>query len=121
MPIRSASSQVASLPGAVVALTTAPGRLQQGDVLAGRYVRRALEHDVLEEMGESGAALLLISGTDVVPDVDCHGRRDVVWTGDDAQSVSQGVLDNRVAELGERPKSCPTSQHTARAQLAAGA
>src|SRR5215207_3861995 len=59
---------------------------------------------MLEEMSKSGSALLLIPGTDVVPDVDCHGWRNVVRTGDDAQSVSQGVLGNRVAELGERAR-----------------
>ena len=48
-------------------------------MLAGRYVRRALEHDVLEKMGESGATLLFISGTDVIPDAD---RQDgAMWSG----------------------------------------
>jgi hypothetical protein len=39
---------------------------------------------MLEEMGKSGTALLLVSGTDVIPDIDGHRRGDVVWTGDDA-------------------------------------
>src|SRR5215217_6154516 len=60
---------------------------------------------MLEEMGKSGTALLLVSGTDVVPDIDGHRRGDVVWTGDDAQPVVQRVFDDRVAETGERARS----------------
>src|SRR4029453_12370749 len=67
-------------------------------------MRGALKHHVLEEMSESGAALLLIPGTDVVPDVDCHRRRDVVRPGDDTQSVCQALLDNRVAKLVKRAR-----------------
>jgi hypothetical protein len=77
------------------------GRLEQPDVLARSYVRRALEHHVLEEMGESGAAVLFVSGTDVVPDVDRHRRRNVVGAGDDAEPVVQSVLDDRVAKSSE--------------------
>ena len=51
------------------------GCLQQRNMLAGRDVRRALKHHVLEEMGEAGTALLLISGADVVPDIHRDRRR----------------------------------------------
>src|SRR4030095_1913556 len=53
-------------------------------------------------MGKSSTAVLLIAGTDVIPDVDGYRRRDVVRTGDDAKPVLQCVLSDRVGKLGER-------------------
>jgi hypothetical protein len=55
----------------------------------------ALEHDVLEEMGEPGLADLLVLRADVVPDVDRDDRHEVVLGHDDAEPVRQA----RVGEI----------------------
>ena len=65
--------------------------LDHREVLAGD-VLRALEHHVLEEMGEAGAPRLLVLRADVVPLVDVHDRELAVDVQDDLQAVRQGVL-----------------------------
>ena len=66
-----------------------PGGLQRLEVAAG-MVRRALEHEVLEQVRESGAAGPLVPRADVIPDAD-RRHRDV------------GILmDDHVEAVGER-------------------
>ena len=63
-----------------------------------RDVARALEHDVLEKMGEARLAGLLVLRADVIPDVDGHHGREVVLRDDEAEAVGQtlvGELDRR--------------------------
>ena len=65
-------------------------------VLAGPDVLGALEHHVLEQMGEAGAALALVARADVVVDDDGEDRRRVVFGDDHAQAVLElgvGELD----------------------------
>ncbi len=68
------------------------GRLDEGDVLGLGDMRRALEHDVLEQVREAGLAGLLVLGSDVVPDVDGDDRREVVLGDDEAQAVGEALV-----------------------------
>ncbi len=77
--------------------------LDDGHVLGLGDVRRALEHEVLEEVGEAGPALRLVLGADVVPEVDGHHRGQVVGRHDDAQAIRQPTLaeaDDRDVRIG---------------------
>ena len=65
-------------------------------MLAGADVRGSLEHHVLEEMREAGAALALVARADVVVDGDGEDGRRVILGDDHAQAVLQlgvGELD----------------------------
>jgi hypothetical protein len=53
---------------------------------------RALEHDVLEEVGEARMPRLLVLGADVVPEVHRHHRREVVLRDDQAEAVGQAFI-----------------------------
>ena len=103
--IRSASSQSAELelvgrqrlevvrpvePGRAV--HRAAGGLDERDVLGLGDVPRALEHDVLEEVGEAGLARDLVLRADVVPEVDRDDGREVVLGDDDAQAVGEALV-----------------------------
>ncbi len=57
------------------------------EVLAARHVLRALEHHVLEQVREAGAAADLVAAADVVDDVHGDGRRRVVDEHHDAQAI----------------------------------
>ena len=52
-------------------------------------VLRALEHHVLEKVGEPGPARPLVLGTDVIPDVHADNGRGVVFVQDDIQTVGK--------------------------------
>ena len=65
--------------------------LQRHEVLA-VVVLGALEHNVLEEVGEAGAVRLLVLRADVVPDVDGGNRNRAVDVHDQVEAVAQGVL-----------------------------
>ena len=72
------------------------GRLEQADVRAGGDVRGALEHHVLEEVGEAGAAGLLVARADVVPEVHGDDGRGAVGAQQDPEAVVEDVLADRV-------------------------
>ena len=75
------------------------------EMLAGADVLRALEHHVLEEMREAGAAGALVARADVVDDGDREDRRDVILGDDHAQAVLQlrvGELDRGQRDGGQR-------------------
>ena len=55
----------------------------------GLDVLRALEHHVLEQVREPGAARPLVFRADVIPDLHVHDRRRVVLGQDDGQAVWQ--------------------------------
>ena len=55
-------------------------------------VLRAVEHQVLEQVREAGAAGRLVLAADVVPEVDRHDRRLAVGVHDHAQAVGQREL-----------------------------
>ena len=74
------------------AVHRAAGGLDEGDVLGLGDVARALEHDVLEEVGEAGLALDLVLGPDVVPEVDRDDRGEVVLGDDDPQAVVETLV-----------------------------
>jgi hypothetical protein len=67
-------------------------------------VLRAVEHQVLEEVGEAGAAGGLVLGAHVVPDVHRHDRGLVVLVDDHRQPVLQHELlvGDVELDLGER-------------------
>ena len=50
-------------------------------------MRRTLKEHVLEQVSESGAAGLLVGGSDMVPEVDCHDRGCVIFGERDKQPV----------------------------------
>ena len=54
------------------------GAFEQLEVRVARHVLRALEHHVLEEMREAGAAGCFVRGADVVPEIDGHQRQPVI-------------------------------------------
>ena len=62
------------------------------DVLIVGHVLRTLEHHVLEQVREAGAARDLVQRTDVVPDVDGDDRQPVIDMEDDLHSIWQRVL-----------------------------
>src|SRR5262249_36511684 len=87
------------VPGARVHVR-APRRLEEpGEVLlVPGPVLRALEHQVLEQVGESASAGRLVRGSYVVPEVHPHGGQSVVRGEDDGEPVGKGVgleLDQR--------------------------
>ena len=55
-------------------------------------VGRALEHDVLEEVGEAGLPRLLMLGADAVPQVDGRDGHEVVLGDDQAEAVGQALI-----------------------------
>src|ERR1019366_9764681 len=63
--------------------------------LAHPHVFGALEHHVLEEVGETGAPLALVFGPDFVTDADGVDRRVVVFRYDDPEAIIQA----RIGEL----------------------
>ena len=69
-------------------------------MLAGPDVLGSLEHHVLEEMREAGAARFLVGGADDVVDGHRDGRRGVIFRDDDPQAV----LEFDVGELDERAR-----------------
>ncbi|MNC93966.1 hypothetical protein D3C83_107080 [compost metagenome] len=58
----------------------------------GLYVGGALEHQVFEEMRETGAAGFFVFGADVEPDLYVDHRRGMVFVGDDSESVRKPGL-----------------------------
>ena len=70
--------------------------LQRVQVLA-LQVLRALEHEVLEQVGEAGAAPDLVLRAHVVPDVHRHDGRLAVLVHDDGQAVVE--LPQRVGDV----------------------
>ena len=47
----------------------------------------ALEHQVLEKVGEAGASNLFVLGAHVIPDVDCHQGYGMVLMKNDIEAV----------------------------------
>ena len=67
--------------------------------------RRALEHHVLEHVGDAGGAVVLVHAADPVPDHLDGGRRAVVFLDDHAQAVGQRVfLGNGPLRLRHEPR-----------------
>src|SRR5690606_26519357 len=79
------------------------GALQQRGVLAFGDVRGALEHQVLEEVGESGSAGPLMPRPHPVPEV--HGCQwyDMVLADHHAQAIAERVLMQRLFCHGALP------------------
>jgi hypothetical protein len=75
-------------------------RLEEREVLGLADVRAALEHDVLEQVGEARLAGLLVLRADGVPDVDGRDRREVVLGDDQAKAVVEALLGERDGRLG---------------------
>ena len=90
------------------------GGLDERDVLGLGDVPRALEHDVLEEVGEAGLAGDLVLGPDVVPEVDRDDRGEVVLGHDDAQAVVEALVAER------RPRGRRWARVTSRVRGGAG-
>ena len=80
-------------PGAGV--QRAAGALHQLEVPVLGHVLRALEHHVLEEVGEAGPAGLLVPGADAVPQVHRDHRNRRVLREDDLEAVGEGVSLDR--------------------------
>ena len=89
------------------AVQGAAGGLHVLDVVHLSQRRRALEHQVLEEVGEPGASLGLRPDADVVVDSDCHHRGRPVRCEHDAQAVAQGGAFDGVRRGGW----CDSSSH----------
>ncbi len=68
------------------------GRLDQAHVLSLGNVARALEHDVLEEVGKAGLAGNLVLGADRIPDADRDDRGQMVFGDDQPQPVGQSLV-----------------------------
>jgi hypothetical protein len=80
--------------------STAAVRFHHGVLHAFGRVGGALEHHVLEEMREAGAALLFGARADIVDHVDSDHGDGVVLREDDAQAVLQLVGFHGNAEFG---------------------
>jgi len=83
--------------GAVVGAAHA---LQQVVELPLGRVERALEHQVLEEMGQPGAAGRLVAAAHAVHQVHGHDRRRAVLVADDAHPVAQRERAHGKAQRG---------------------
>jgi hypothetical protein len=55
-------------------------------------VLRALEHHVLEQVGEAGSSRIFVRGADVVPQIHRDERQPVVFRKDYLEAVRQRVL-----------------------------
>ena len=95
----------------------AAGAFDGLEVRVGRHVLRRLEHHVLEEMREPGAAGLLIRGADVVPQIHRHERQPMILRQDHIQAIRQreffevdlgdvALLGGRAGCLRNRRASC---------------
>ena len=60
--------------------------------LVARMLRRALEHQMLEEMRDAGLAGRLVGRADLVPDHVGHDRRAVIGDDDDLHAVAEREL-----------------------------
>ena len=115
---RSGSSWCGRIGGAVLV-----GRADQLERLEefALVVLRALEHQVLEQVREAGAAGRLVLAADVVPDVDRDDRRLAVGVHDHAQAVGQGELLVRDVDGGGlRRGAAPASARTRAAERSRG-
>ena len=72
-----------------VGVGLAADRRDDRGVLLGLDVARALEHQVLEEVREAGAARFLVLRADVIPELDVDDRRRLVLVQDDDHAVRQ--------------------------------
>ena len=52
----------------------------------------AVEHQMLEQMGEAGLALGLVLGADIVPDAHGHHRRLMILVNDDGEAIVENEL-----------------------------
>ena len=57
-----------------------------------RIVLRALEHQVLEQVGEPALVPLLVFGTDVIPKIHSHDRQLRLTAEDDVEAVGERVF-----------------------------
>ena len=73
-------------------------------------VLAAAEHEVFIEVSEAGLAEVLILGADVIPDVDGHDGRFVVFVNDDGEAVVEDKLLVRDIDLSENAGSSKTRQ-----------
>ena len=80
-----------------------PASCIRRDVLHLLHLRRALEHHVLEEVREPGAAFRLDAEADVVHDLDQRHRRGVVLADHHLQAVRQREVVHRHLEALGRP------------------
>ena len=55
-------------------------------------MRRAFEHQVLEQVREAGQPGPFVLGSDVIPDADRHERRVMVLVDDDVEAVVERAL-----------------------------
>ena len=87
------------------AVQRAAAALHVGEVLGLPEARRALEHQVLEQVREAGAALRLAAHADVVVDGDRHDRAAAVGAEHHAQAVVEGeALDGVAGASGRLPR-----------------
>ena len=70
----------------------AAGALDQLEVAVSLDLRRALEHEVLEQVSQPGTALDLVPRADVIPEADRRDRSQMVLGEHQAQAVVQTVL-----------------------------
>ena len=68
--------------------------------LAWRDRLGALEHQMLEEMGNAGRAARLVGGADLVPDHLGHDRSAMVGDDQDLKTVAEREFDDAGARLG---------------------
>ena len=76
-------------------MSLAPAPSSRLEVRVAGHVLRALEHHVLEQVREPGAARLLVRRTDVIPEVHRHQRQPVILGQDHVEAVRQRVSANR--------------------------
>ena len=75
------------------------GALEVFEVGFFAYMLGALEHHVLEEVGEAGASGALVDRPDVVPEVDGDEGEAMVFVGEDDEAVGQFVLFVLIRDL----------------------
>ena len=71
-----------------------PRRFDHGHVFSRRHPGRTLEHQVLEQVGEAGAAREFVNGTHLETEVDRHGRGGRIGQQGEFEAVSQPISDD---------------------------
>ena len=84
-------------------MSLAPAASRNLKCVSRRHVLRALEHHVLEQVREAGAARLLVGRADVIPEVHGHQRQPMVLAEDHVETVRQRVfLERQPWDAGRR-------------------
>jgi hypothetical protein len=88
--LRGNALEIIGAIGICCAIDSGTHRLEFFKILT-RIVLGALKHQMLKQMGKTGATCRLVLGADVVPNIDLHNRQIVVLGQNNRQAIFKGV------------------------------